>query len=138
MLLVSTLPMIAEVQISTMHDIGYTIGYGIIALIGMYTAWHTRKVTKMSASIEDSVNHRHAKPEGTPRLYDAIIELHQHSHRMDEKTDELLEWKRTYDDGPLDTGSKAFKFVESVHELKEQVNKLEKHCKEGDYDGCDG
>lgn len=139
MVLLSTLPMISEVNVNTLHEIGFTIGYVFIAAMGAYTAYQAKKAKDSGAAIEDSVNHRHLQPQGTPRLYDAIIELHQHSHRMDEKTDELLEWKRTYDGGPLDGGAKVTAFVESVDELKLQVQKLEHHCKKKDCsDGCNG
>jgi len=130
--------MLSEIEISTLHEIGYTVGYIVTAAIGTYTAWTAKKAKENSEQINDAVNHRHEKAgPNAPKLYDAIISLHEHGERMDKKADELLEWKRTYDGGPLDTGHKVIEFVDSVKALKENVDSLTKHCKGEDCNGRD-
>ncbi len=129
---------LSEVNVSTIHEIGFTIGYGLIAALGAYTAYHAKKAKDSGDQINDAVNHRHEKAgPDAPKLYDAVIHLHERTDHIDEKADELIQWKRGYDGGPLDHGEKVLDFVESVQDLKSKVDYLHSKCK-GDCDGCDG
>ena len=132
--------MIAEIE--QWHEVGYAVGLSVAAAFSAYSAWHSKQAKSIGDQINDAVNHRHLKDKDEngnmpPKLYDAVLHLHRRSDQIDQKADELLEWKRTYDGGDLDSGEKVARFVESVTALKEHVDKLTKNC-EGDGDGCDG
>ena len=127
---------VAEVMVNTLHEIGFTIGYVIVAALGAYSAYHAKKAKESSDQINDAVNHRHDKAgPHAPKLYDAVIGLHERANTIDDKADELLEWKRGYAGGRLDTGDKVKDFVESVDELKEQVTDLCERCPCSDLHG---
>ena len=140
--MVSTLSL-AAVEISSLHEVGYTIGIAIVTAVSAYSAYQSSQAKSVGEQINDAVNNRHEKAgPNAPKLYDAVIHLHERTDHIDKKADELLEWKRTYDEGPLSNGPKVIAFVESVHELKDQVDDLSKSWQEteqeGDDDGCDG
>ncbi len=89
------------------------IGIFVSAVFSYLCHRHTRE-------INDAVNHRHAKTgdPNTPKLFDLVWENHQ-------KADELIQWKRSYDGGPLDTGVKAHQWVndisQQIEDLQEQI-----------------
>lgn len=82
---------------------------GFIALIGIsVSAWVAVTSKRVLNEVNDAVNHRHEKRgDGAPKMYDLLWETH-------EKSNELIEWKRTYDGGPLSTGLKVVEFVDTV------------------------
>jgi len=83
---------------------GFTLLGSILAA---YWAQHAKRE---ATAANDAVNHRHES--GTPRLYDLAV-------RNDERTKELIEWKRGYDGGPLDSGDKVEDFVRKFEELRD-------------------
>ena len=92
----------------------------IVSLIGLAGVSVTAVFSYLSSSrakeINDAVNHRHEKRGAdAPKLYDLAWENHR-------KVDELIEWKRTYQGGPLDDGNKVVDFVEST---ERRLSKLE-------------
>ena len=95
----------------------------LIGLIGVITTSIFGYLThKHAREINDAVNHRHEKRgEGAPKMYDLVWENHQ-------KADELLDWKRSYEGGPLDHGAKVKDFVDGVHERLEKIE--DKLCPE--------
>ena len=84
---------------------------GVVALIGMaVSAWVAVTSRRVLNEVNDAVNHRHEKRGGAaPKMYDLLWETH-------EKSNELIEWKRTYDEGPLSTGTKVVEFVGDVQD----------------------
>ena len=137
---------LADAEHSSWHALGYSVGLAIAALASAYSAWHSKKASRTGETINDAVNHRHEKAgPHAPKLYDAVIALHEtaeHLHKktdtIDAKADRLVKWQEGYLGGPLDHGDKVVAFVESVDDLKTQVQKLEHHCKKKDCsDGCD-
>ncbi len=132
--------MVAE--ISSWHEVGYSIGLTIAAIASAYSAWHSKKAKDTGDVINDAVNHRHLKAndkgELPPKLYDAVLHLHERTDNIDEKADEILLWKRSYDGGPLDAGSKVVEFVKSVDALKDRMDRLHGECKKGTDDGRTG
>jgi hypothetical protein len=86
------------------HIIVSMIGFfGVLvsALFGYLNHKHAKE-------INDAVNHRHDKAgPGAPKLYDLAWENHK-------KADELIQWKRGYDSGPLATGDRVVSFVSST------------------------
>lgn len=84
------------------------LGIVVTAMFGYLNHRHARE-------INDAVNHRHDKVgPGAPKLYDLMWENHQ-------KADELIQWKRSYDGGPLDHGAKAVEFVVTTTERLESI-----------------
>lgn len=68
------------------------------------------------SQINDAVNHRHDKKgQDAPKLYDMMWENHL-------KADELIQWKRGYDGGPLDDGTKVQEFFD---ETNDRLGKIE-------------
>ena len=97
----------------------------IVALIGFIgifvSAVFSYLCHKHAREINDSVNHKHEKAgPGALKLYDLVWHNFQTAQ-------ELIEWKRGYDDGPLSTGSKVFEFVQ---ETGERLEKIENHIQE--------
>jgi hypothetical protein len=78
-------------------------------LVVTMSAIFAKRASMQAAEANDAVNHRHA--DGSPRLYDLAI-------RNDQRLDELLEWKRGYDGGPLDTGQKVTDFMAEFEKLR--------------------
>lgn len=104
----------------------YACGLIITALLSGIAAWVSHKMSRSVEQVNDAVNHRHTKGgPGAPKLYDAILHLHEKTDRVEGKADELIEWKRGYDGGPLDTGMKVCDFVDHVNELKAKIDSLE-------------
>ena len=95
-----------KIDLETIYHIGAYIG---IAASAVYSFLSHRNAKQAN----DAVNHRHRT--GTPRLYDLMI-------RTDERVDELIEWKKSYEGGPLDSGKKVCEFVEGVERMKEKPN----------------
>lgn len=90
----------------------------IPASIGAIAAVMSARHSKQA---NDSVNHRHVT--GTPRLYDFALENHK-------KVDELVGWKRGFDDTPWNSGNGVEKWLKE-HDAKhrdfiERIEKLEK------------
>ncbi len=82
----------------------------VTLLVATMAATWARGAKKESAQANDAVNHRHAT--GTPRLYDLAL-------RNDERTDELIAWKRGYEQaGHLDTGEKVEAFMAEFRRLQ--------------------
>ena len=82
----------------------------IVSLIGLagisVNAVFSYLSSARAKEINDAVNHRHEKRGAdAPKLYDLAWENHR-------KVDELVEWKRTYQGGPLDDGNKVVEFVD--------------------------
>jgi hypothetical protein len=92
---------------------------GFIALVGVaVSAWVAVTSKRVLNEVNDAVNHRHEKRgDGAPKMYDLLWETH-------EKTDELIEWKRTYDGGPLSTGLKVVNFVSAVNDRLERLEDI--------------
>lgn len=78
------------------------LGVAGVSALGAYYAFLAKR---HASEVSDAVNHRHQT--GTPRLYDLALENHA-------KVDELVEWKRGYDGGPLDSGDKVDEFTTDV------------------------
>lgn len=88
-------------------------GTAIAAIAGAILAGNARKHAK---DTNDAVNHRHLDE---PRLYDMVLESLAHVR-------ELVQWKKGYEGGPLDTGRKVDNFVtETQKRLGEIENQLE-------------
>ena len=51
---------------------------------------------------------------GTPRIYDLVLENHATGK-------EMIEWKRGYEGGPLDSGTKVENFMTEFEELKDSL-----------------
>ena len=92
----------------------------LIAGLGALLAALAKKHAKQA---NDAVNRRHVT--GTPRIYDMVLDLHTQAA-------ELVQWKRSYDGGPLDSGEKVERFVEridqDIHTLREDVTHIRENC----------
>jgi len=94
----------------------------LIGFIGVFvSAVFSYLCHRHAREINDAVNHRHIKTgdPNAPKLFDLVWENHQ-------KADELIQWKRSYDGGPLDTGAKASQWVtdisQQIADIKEQID----------------
>jgi len=105
------------------------LGIVVTAFLSYLTHRHTRE-------INDAVNHRHERGPDALKLYDLALDNHattrvleQQNKALAKQGNELIEWKRSYENGPLDTGSKVGEFVELVEdhmtETKERLDRLE-------------
>ena len=113
-------------------QLAYLIGLGIASLFSGVAAYLSKQANKGVNSVNDAVNHRHlrADKDGNtpPKLYDAILHLHEKTDQIDNKADEILLWKRGYDGGPLDNGTKVERFIEGYKHLAEEVRQLRFRC----------
>jgi len=84
------------------------------AIMATLAAYFQAKAKKDLAEVNDAVNHRVEKHgDNALKLYDLVWENH-------ERNNELIEWKRGYDGGPLDKGDKVVAFVEATEKKFEQ------------------
>lgn len=105
----------------------YAVGLLLTTILSGVAAWISNRMRAAVDEVNDAVNHRHKKAgEGAPKLYDAILHLHEKTDTVSEKTDELISWKRGYDGGSLDSGRKVEDFVGKVEQLNKQLEDLQK------------
>ena len=83
------------------------IGSGVSAYIAYLAKKHAQETN-------DAVNHRHQN--GTPRVYDMLLDVFNHVGDIREKVGELHVWQKSYQGGPLDTGAKVIEFVNETEE----------------------
>jgi hypothetical protein len=102
---------------STLGLVGVIIT-AVFSYANSITAKDSRRIIE---EINDAVNHRHDKKgPDAPKLYDLIWENHK-------KSDELIQWKRSYDDGPMEDGTKATVFfIETQNRLDKIESTIEK------------
>ena len=126
-------------EIDFIHHIEVIIGLTGAILASAYSAYHSKKARNNTDTINDAVNHRHQRTDKhgnlPPKLYDAVLHLHEKTDSINEKTDEILIWKKGYDGGPLDAGHKVEAFVDKVDKITEKLNKLDTRCP--DCPDCD-
>ena len=77
-----------------------------------------------SKQANDAVNHRHIT--GTPRLYDLALENHQ-------KVDELVGWKRGYDESPWNNGSGVEEWLKEHDDTHAAIIKRIEELEKKDY-----
>jgi len=109
----------------TLHLIIAALGTllaAVAAIIGALAKKHAAEAqvqatlaNDQATQANDAVNHRHET--GTPRLYDLALENRQ-------SVNELIDWKRGYDGGPLDDGQKVQRFWEEWHEHKKKLEAI--------------
>jgi hypothetical protein len=91
------------------------LGVMTTAILSLLTAYFQWKAKKDISEVNDAVNHRHDKAgEGALKLYDLVWENHKRSN-------ELIEWKRGYDEGPLDDGTKVHDFVQDIAAFRQEA-----------------
>ena len=75
----------------------YACGLLLTAILSGIAAWVSHRMHKSVEEVNDAVNHRHAKGGvGAPKLYDAMLHLHEKIDGLDKKAEELMEWKLGY------------------------------------------
>jgi hypothetical protein len=91
-------------------------GVVFTSVVACLTALFQWKAKQSLSEVNDAVNHRHEKHGASSlKLYDLVWENH-------ERTNELIEWKRSYDDGPLDDGNKVNDFVGTIDKFREEAS----------------
>lgn len=88
--------------------------------------------------VNDAVNHRHEKrgPDAK-KLYDLAVENHERARKVESQVAELVEWKRGYSEGPLDTGQKVLAFCEETSRRFSKIDeKLDEFRTNMEYLGC--
>ena len=120
---------LSEVIIAALAFLGVFISQWVIFCVSIRKYRHT---DKQVAEINDAVNHRHNKvnPDGTMpnKLFDLVWESHNDCK-------ELIEWKRGYDNGPLDNGHKVVTFVAQVDKLQQCIDGIGKRLDENKCKG---
>jgi hypothetical protein len=99
--------------------IAVVVGIITVGVFVVRVVWYLKTAIDQ---INDSVNHRHEKGAGAPKLYDLSWENHK-------KVTELIEWKRSYDGCPLDRGDKVYEFYKQVEALELRVNEIDEAVK---------
>lgn len=98
----------------------------LLAGIGAYFSGRARREAQQANKAVNNAQN------GQPRIYDMIFELHAQGR-------ELIDWKRTYDGGPLDSGPKVTAFVERVdgelETIRRDVHEIRTNCKQCSDDG---
>lgn len=83
----------------------------IAAIVSAAGAYWAQQARNESRAANSAVNRN---DKDSPRIYDLMLEL--------------IAWKRGYDGGPLDTGSKVDKFVGETNTRLEAIEKLCDQC----------
>ena len=98
----------------------FEIFSAVLSVVGsVIVGYFAYLAASASRQVNDAVNHRHEKRgEGALKLYDLVWENH-------EKSDELIQWKRGYEGGPMDNGRKV---VQIVEETNQRLKELETQC----------
>ena len=95
----------------------------LLAGIGAYFSGRARREAQQANKAVNNAQN------GQPRIYDMIFELHAQGR-------ELIDWKRTYDGGPLDSGTKVTAFVARVdgelETIRRDVHEIRTNCKQCD------
>jgi hypothetical protein len=96
-------------------------GVVLTSVLAFIVAWMQVRTRRNIDEINDAVNHRHLKAANgsdvPPKLFDLVWESHKDSK-------ELIEWKRGYDGGPLDNGTKVEEFVDRMDNLADKVDQI--------------
>jgi hypothetical protein len=101
-----------EVNSENVAHVGVTLCILISTVWSFLSARRSKVAASQATQANDAVNHRHINQ--TPRLYDVVL-------KTDKQVDELVNWKRTYDGGPLDSGQKVIDFMDTFLELRSHV-----------------
>lgn len=101
----------------------YLCGLLATAILSGIAAYISHRMNKSVDEVNDAVNHRHAKGgPGAPKLYDAMLHLHEKLDSVDAKTESLMEWKIGYQ-----SSINPFKDADGI---REYVQVTEAHFKE--------
>ena len=104
-------------------------GVSLTALLSLLTAWMQLHAKRSLNEVNDAVNNRHAKGyAGAPKLYDLAVTNHAQISVVMEKVDELVEWKNSYANGPMDTGAKVMQFVEDNNQRLDNLHQKIEDC----------
>ena len=116
-------------------NLAYLTGLAGTMFLSAIAAWVVKQMRGSIDDINDAVNHRHRRGQDAPKLYDAVLHLHERVNVVNDKAEELVEWKRGYEGGPLDNGTKVDEFFaktnQSLTELHGAVERINKSCPEG-------
>ena len=138
------------------HFLGlaYAFGLTITAVLSGVSAYLVKQSHKSIEDVNDAVNHRHTRGENAPKLYDAVLHLHERTDKLDGKCDELIEWKRSYDKSPWNSGDKVLDYIEDnnkkinavfektivnaeqIKVISNDVQKIKESCPEGGKFPC--
>lgn len=114
-------PVPVEITVALITGLCSLFGVIVTAILSYINNIRSKNSKKIIDEINDAVNRRHEKRgPSAPKLYDLIWENHQ-------KADELIQWKRGYDGGPLDNGQKAEDFYQ---ETTSRLSAIEQSIKE--------
>ena len=87
----------------------------------LFVAWLGKRsaatAARQATEANDAVNHRH---KGQPRLFDVVLKNHGH-------IEELVQWKRSYDDSPWKTGEGV---NEWLAKYSDRLDRLTEQCDE--------
>ena len=115
---------LSEVIIAALAFMGVLISQWVIFCVSMRNEKRNSRVVE---EINDAVNHRHLRADSSGnvplKMYDLIWETHQ-------RGDELIEWKRSYDHGPLDNGQKVHEFVQKVDKMQQSIDGISERLEE--------
>ncbi len=106
-------------NISSEHIVAIGTLCGVIfsAVMATMAAYFQMRAKRDLAEVNDAVNHRTEKHgDKALKLYDLVWENH-------EKTDELIGWKRGYDESPLATGKQVIAYVRDTDTRVERLEK---------------
>jgi hypothetical protein len=109
---------------NTLEVIGGII-VAVLTLLGVIVNSFFGFLTHRNAkSINDAVNHRHRRTDTVgktpPKLYDLAIENHLKLGSVENQVNELVEWRHSYDESPLNTGAGVKRFLEEFDRVRQQ------------------
>lgn len=109
-------------QVNSIVAIATMLGVIISSIFSYLSKVHAKTARKNAEEANDAVNHRHTTE---PKLYDLALKNHAMAR-------ELIEWKRGYAEGPLDSGSKAQNFVNAtnahIERLDKKIDQIKTSC----------
>jgi hypothetical protein len=97
----------------------YALGLIMTAILSGVAAWISHRMSRAVEEVNDAVNHRHVKAgPGAPKLYDALIHLHEKVDDLSSKAFELSEWKKGYE-----SKSNPFRDADSIKDYTSAISK---------------
>lgn len=80
--------------------------------------------------VNDAVNHADKRGPDAMKLYDMVMDAHRRGKATADQVSELVDWKRSYENGPMDTGVKVIEYVEGTSKKLDELGAKVDQCKE--------
>ena len=107
---------------TVLQAVGVTIaGIGLV-----FTSVFSFLSHRQSRQVNDAVNNVHKS--GGKRIYDLALENHQKVNEVKKHSEELIKWKRSYDDSPWKSGEHVKEWLDDHKHILEPCDECPCYC----------